>query len=368
MNKKVVHLTSVHKRYDIRIYLKECCSLSNSGYDVYLIVADGKGDEIKDDIKIIDVGISKNKLSRIIFSTNKVFKKALELNADVYHFHDSELLFAGMRLKKKNKVVVYDSHEDFPRQIYNKQWLPLWTRKPLSLIIEFIENYISRRLDAVVCPTELIKNRFLKLNKNSIDIRNYVIVDEFSNINKNNFNHNICYVGVITRERGFIELLDAIDEIDDIKLICCGPFESLEFEEKLKKHKSWKKVDYRGIVGRKKIADIMEESSAGIVTLLNTPNQIESLPIKLFEYMASCLPVIASNFPLWIEIVENAKCGICVDPSNSKEIASAISYIFDNPEEAQNMGKNGKKNVDKIYNWKVEEKKLIELYKRLLND
>lgn len=366
---KIVHLTSVHKRYDIRIYLKECISLAKIGYDVSLIVADGLGNEEKNGVKIYDVGLAKNRFERVRNTTKKIFVKAIELDADLYHFHDPELLFTGFMLKKKNKKVIYDSHEDFPRQIFNKQWLPILIRKPLSITIEFIENYISKKIDAVVSPTELIKNRFLKLNKNSVDIKNYVLLEEFNNINLvKKDTKNICYVGVITRERGFIELLDAMSIIDNIKLICCGPFESLEFEEKLRKHKSWVKVDYRGIVGRREISDIMEESLVGIVTLLDTPNQIESLPIKLFEYMASSLPVVASNFDLWKEIIEKNNCGICVDPSNSEEIAKAIKYIFDNPEEAKIMGQNGKENVDKIYNWKVEEKKLVELYKRLLND
>lgn len=369
MNKKVVHLTSVHNRYDIRIFHKESISLRKANYDVFLIVADGKGNEDKNGVKIIDVGIYKNRLFRILNATNKIYKKALEIDADIYHFHDPELLFVGYRLKYNNKKVIYDSHEDFPRQIYSKKWLPILTRKPLSIVLELIENYIAKKLDAIVAPTDLIKNRFYKVNNNSVDIKNYVLIEEFDNINFIKKNSNkICYVGVITRERGFIELLDAISILNGVNLICCGTFESLEFEEELKKHKSWSKVDYRGIVGRDEIANIMNESRIGIVTLLNTPNQIESLPIKLFEYMAASLPVVASNFPLWKEIVEKNKCGICVDSSNFEEISKAIEYILENPDEAEEMGKNGREKVNYIYNWKVEEKKLIELYGKLLND
>ncbi|MBH8881312.1 glycosyltransferase family 1 protein, partial [Pseudomonas aeruginosa] len=48
---KVAHLTSVHSRYDIRIFRKQCRTLSQYGYDVYLVVADGKGDEVKDGVR-----------------------------------------------------------------------------------------------------------------------------------------------------------------------------------------------------------------------------------------------------------------------------------------------------------------------------
>ena len=360
MKKKIVHLTSVHARYDTRIFLKECTSLAKAGYDVSLVVADGKGNKVKNGVKIFDVGVIHGKVSRILKTTKNVYKKALEIDADIYHFHDSELLFTGLKLKKKGKIVIYDSHEDFPRQIYNKQWLPKWTRMPLSNTVELIENHISKRLDAIVCPTTLIKNRFLKFNKLSVEIKNYVLLEEFNKISSvTTESKNICYVGVITRERGIIELLDAMDTLKDVNLICCGPFESPVFEEELRQHKSWKKVDYRGVVGRDEVVQIMQESSVGMVNLLNTPNQIESLPIKLFEYMAAGLPAIASSFPLWKEIVEDNDCGLCVNPENPEEITDAIKFFFDNPGEVTRMGENGKKAVKDIYNWGVEEKKLV---------
>lgn len=369
MKKKIVHLTSVHARYDTRIFLKECSSLAKAGYNVSMIVADGKGDEEINGVKIYDVGTAKNKASRILKTTKNVYNKALELDADIYHFHDSELFFTGLKLKKKGKIVVYDSHEDFPRQILNKQWLPKWSRTPLSKGIEFVEDYISRRLNAIVCATPLIRDRFLKINKLSIDIKNYVLPGEFSKTHPvKTDSNNICYVGAITQERGIIQILDTIELLKNVTLICCGPFESPEFEAKLQNHNSWKMVDYRGIVGREGVSKIMQESSVGLVTLLNTPNQIESLPIKLFEYMAAGIPSIASNFPLWKEIVEGNDCGLCVDPENPEEIAKAIQFYFDNPDKIIQMGQNGKKAVNEIYNWQVEEKKLIALYERLIKN
>jgi glycosyltransferase involved in cell wall biosynthesis len=86
----------------------------------------------------------------------------------------------------------------------------------------------------------------------------------------------------------------------------------------------------------------------------------------MFEYMSAGLPVIASNFPLWKEIVEGNKCGICVDPMDPKAIASAIQWMIDHPEEAEEMGKNGRRAVETKYNWANESKKLVGLYQRLI--
>ena len=71
--KKVVHLTSVHSRKDIRILLKESSSLARFGFDVYLVVADGCGDEIINDVKIVDVGSPINRLNRILKTTKNIY-------------------------------------------------------------------------------------------------------------------------------------------------------------------------------------------------------------------------------------------------------------------------------------------------------
>jgi glycosyltransferase involved in cell wall biosynthesis len=92
------------------------------------------------------------------------------------------------------------------------------------------------------------------------------------------------------------------------------------------------------------------------------------MPTKLFEYMATGLPVIASNFPHWKEILEDNHCGLVVDPLNPKEIARAIEYLLDHPEEASRMGENGRQAVKDKYNWEEEGKKLLDLYERLLTE
>ena len=82
--------------------------------------------------------------------------------------------------------------------------------------------------------------------------------------------------------------------------------------------------------------------------------------------MSAGLHIITSNFKLWKEIVEGNNCGICVNPLEPKEIAEAIEYIMTHPNEAEQMGQNGKKAVLEKYNWQVEEKKLFEIYKELI--
>ena len=88
-------------------------------------------------------------------------------------------------------------------------------------------------------------------------------------------------------------------------------------------------------------------------------------PIKMYEFMAAGLPVVASDFPLWRKIIEGNLCGISVDPKSPEAVRNACVELLENPEKAHKLGRNGQKAVDEKYNWANEERKLIELYAQL---
>ncbi len=365
---KVCHVTSVHKSNDVRIFLKECCSLSKAGYDVSLVAANANT-EIINNVKIIGVNsIVNNRISRVFKTVYSVYKVAKKENANIYHLHDPELLLIALLLKSKNTKVIFDSHEDLPRQLLTKYWIPLYLRKILSHLTEYFENYITKRIDGVVAATPYIRDRFLKVNFNTVDINNYPIITELMLDSENSITkeNEVVYVGGITKERGILELIDSLAiSKSNVKLNLAGAFspESL-YEEALAKD-GWDKVNFKGFVNRTQIKQLLNQSKAGIVTLHPTLNYLESLPIKMFEYMACGLPVIVSNFPYWVKILEKEHCAIFVDPKNEQQIADAIDYIFNNPEKAHEMGERGKIAVIKSFNWEVEEKKLIDLYAKL---
>lgn len=365
---KIVHLTSAHQRYDIRIFRKECLSLSNFGYDVSIVVADNLGDEKVEDIKIYDVGKIEGRFNRMLKTTRKVYNKALELNAEVYHLHDPELIPTGLKLKKAGKKVVFDAHEDLPKQILSKPYLNKISRLILSKAFAFYERRVCKDFDYIVTATSTVRDKFLKINSNCIDVNNYPIIGELEKntswINKEN---EVCYVGAIAKIRGIKELIRAMDLVNNgIKLNLLGKFNEREVEVEVKEHEGWSKVNELGYLERKGVAEIMGRSKAGIVTFLPYPNHKDSQPNKMFEYMSSGLPIITSNFPLWKEIVEGNKCGITVNPLKPEEISKAIMFIINNPIESEKMGENGKKAVLEKYNWDVEKEKLISVYKEII--
>lgn len=363
--RKICHITSVHRYDDTRIFIKECQSLT-SKYETHLI-SPGAPNEVINNIHIHGIDKPKNRIKRMTGTVWEVYKKALKLDAEIYHFHDPELIFVGLLLMKKGKKVIYDIHEDVPRQILSKSWIAKPIRFLISKIFELIENFAAKRFSAIIVATPHIKKRFSLLRSDVLDVNNFPLLKELtvSNISDIEKKNSVCYVGVINKIRGIFEMVQAM-EYTNAELLLGGKFVSEPDKNLVKVEEGWKKVKELGQINREEMAKTLAKSSAGLVLFHPLPNHIDAQPNKMFEYMSSGIPVIASNFPLWKEIIEGNNCGICVDPMKPKEIAEAINYILSNPDVVVEMGKNGKNAVEQKYNWETESKKLLDLYANLL--
>lgn len=369
---KVCHLTSVHDRYDGRILEKECVSLANAGYDVTLIVADNKEDEVYKNVKITSINFHpKNRLDRILHSKEQMLKKALAVNAEIYHFHDPELIPVGVTLHERGKKVIYDSHEDYVQDIKEKEWLPYLIRLIVSFLFKHYEKNCIRKFDAIVTVTPHVVKRFMEYHNNVHMVTNYPSIISKENINYNgNKDNQICFTGLVSPLWKHKEVITAINTIkEDINYVIAGPAKD-DYLKALKKLDISCKMKYIGCISSSDVATVQRNSLAGMAILKYSPSvggKIGTLGnTKIFEYMSNGIPVICTGFVLWQEIVDKWKCGVCVSPDNVKEIAGAISFIKQNPDQALIMGQNGRNAVFEEYNWSTQETRLLALYRNLI--
>jgi len=368
----LAHLTSAHPRDDTRIWHKMCASLSADGYQVALVVADGKGSASINGVIVKDVGVTTGRLSRMIGGARKVFQQALELNADIYHLHDPELLPWGVLLRARGKRVIYDAHEDMGRDVLSKHYLPSVVRPAVAWVSELVERALTAPLSGAIGATSTIATKFQKRGLLAMDINNYPIASELWAPNENaegRLAGQICYIGGIAEARGICELVDAMALTrPDATLRLAGEFAESQLHQALQGRLGWQKVEWMGQLDRLGVRSLLAKSVAGIVTLRPTPAYVEALPIKMFEYMSAGIPVVASDFPLWRSIIEGADCGLLVDPLDPAAIAGAIDWLIAHPEAAKEMGQRGKAAVLQRYNWDIESKKLADFYETVLTN
>ena len=353
---KVCHFTSVHRPEDIRIFHKECVSLAKAGHEVYLVQ---RGDSYdKQGVHIVGFGaLPKGKIERITKTANNAYRIAKELDCDVYHFHDPELLQYGLKLKKDGKKVIFDSHEDVPAQIMDKDWIPTAIRSTVSSAYRRLETKVVKQIDAVIAATPHIAAKFEGRAKTIEVINNYPLLDDIQFHGKPFEERKpvICYAGGINESRGEKVMIEAMKDVDG-ELIIAGDHEKVKVGDK---------ISYVGRIDRNEINELYGESVLGLCILMPTNNYYYSQPIKMYEYMAAGIPFICSNFPGWNAIAEESKAGICVDPGDVRELVNAINYLLDNRQDAFCMGQRGREYVEKRSNWEIEANRLLKLYSRL---
>ncbi len=365
---RVCHFTSVHPSNDRRIFEKECTALAQAGYEVYWVVPNAN-EELIHGVAIVNVPItSQNRFSRFLNTARRVYEKALSLEAEIYHFHDPELLPYGLKLKRKGKKVIFDSHEFYGLQIKEKKYLPSCLRSFIASLYMKYEAYVCRKLDAVVqVCTVAQKNYFKNRAAKTIFLANYPSLDDLLlEVNNAPKEDAVIHIGGLTHERGITHLVETA-QIITTSMRLAGPFSSQQYQDALMQMEGFKNVQYLGFLPKQLVNNELKKCIAGISTLLNVGQyyKIDTLPTKVYEYMALALPVILSDSPYNQQLNKIYNIGICVAADQPQQIAKAIQYLKDNPQEAQEMGMNGKKLVQEQFNWEIEKEKLLHLYHTL---
>lgn len=359
------HVTTAHRARDVRIFRKEARSLAAEGYEVVLIHPEGELPP-EDGVRFIGLSLSGGRLMRFALGGYRAFRAARDAGATVFHFHDPDLIPWGMLWRALGGIAVYDVHEDVPKAVFRKVWIPIPAKRVVSAAVEAVEFLAARTLSAIVAATEAIGARFPEAK--TIVVRNYADnIDDFSRAGRPYAAREnvVLYAGTLGADRGLHRMLDAIQLVDpslNARLVIAGNLRGARLVDSAGREPPPALVEFLGQVSLERVVELSGRARVGLHLPEPLPAYLESLPIKIFEFMAAGVPCVVSNFPGWVGIVERNGCGLSVDPLDPSAIAAAISELLRNPERAAAMGESGRQAVALKYLWATEAAELARLY------
>lgn len=374
-------ISTVHFVFDTRVFHRECKSLAQAGINVRLICQHDKVEEVVDSVHILGLPVCKRRWERIRNGW-RAFRMALAQRADIYHFHDPELIPWGLVLRLlTRKPVVYDIHEYYPDAIAIKRWLPSNLRRATARLFDKGERIAGRFMDGLVVADESIADRFPRNPHPVTVVYNFPSRDEFgtpgTKDKRATRDHDIqlVYLGGIAASRGLWMMLDMIRILAlwhglDAGLWLAGPFgyadEQRLFERQVATDVQLRtRVRWLGWVARSDVPALLTQADIGLVPLQRTPKFEKNIPSKEFEYMACGLPIVGSDLPPIRRFVEAAGAGLLAIPDDAHSHAAQIAYLATHPDVARRMGDNGRFAFETRYNWDREAQKLLDLYRSL---
>lgn len=364
----VVHMTTAHIPYDNRIYFRECKSLVDRGYNITLLAQEFKGFRPFKNLKYERLPIIKNKIGRILILPILALVFALKNKYDIYHLHDPELIPVGYILSLFNRKVVYDMHENVPKQIRTKQWIPSFIRPSVSSMFSLLEKIFIKKFHIVFAEISY-KDDYQWIKSHNTTVLNYPDLETILSLDvQKTESFRIGYMGGVSKHRGAITMASMVktllNEGRNIIFECVGPVheECKGYLEGLVNEFGPHRIVLHGRLEAPEGFKIMARCNVGMAILMPIPNYIDSYPSKIFEYMALGIPVITSNFPLYKSIIEVTGSGVLVDPKSLDDVLVAVRYIQDNPESAALMSFNGKKAALERFSWQTQVDNLTSLY------
>lgn len=369
MTVRICHVTTVHTATDVRIAHKELATLAAGGYEAWLIAYGDSSDRQRLEtlgIRFESLGErgKGSRLRRLLHGYWAALKASRRLDARLYHLHDPELIGLGLLLKLTGRKVVMDVHEDLALQITSKPWVWRPLRRAIGQGFRRLEWFCARVFDAVVTATPGIEKVFSGRARRVLTINNFPKRSEFPDSSASvpwSQRRYAVYAGGIARMRGIVGMVDAIERTDT-ELLLLGNYLTDADRVAAASRPGFAKVRALGYLDREGVRAQFERAFVGLCVLLPIPNYLESQPIKLFEYMAAGIPVIASDFPAWRQVIDTHRCGLCVDPGDAAAIAAAIESLRRDLATAQAMGERGRQAVLAHYHWEAEQPRLLALY------
>ena len=366
--RSIAVISTVHDTYDTRIFYKQLDFLRRHYRVRYLTPLRGPATEEW----IVPLHKSCSKWGRLRTHLS-LLRRLAGVKADLYLLHDPELLPLGIVLAWCGRKVVWDMHEDTYHDIRTKNYLPRPVRSLVAWIYWFFQALAYRSCSGFVLAEDAY-GKYFQGSRRTCVVHNYPLLDRLNKVGEIPRQANtLVYIGSVATNRGVYQLLEIVarlrGRIPSVRLLLIGPFtdEALErsVRTRLRETGIEDQVEIRGPVKNLEAYPLVAQCAIGLALLLPEPNFTQSLPTKMFEYMALGLPVVVSNFPLWADIVNQYDAGVAVDPRNVEAAAEAVHGLLADAHRYATVSRNARAAAQR-YSWETESQTLQEFLREIL--
>lgn len=368
---KICHVISGYYRNDARNFQRQARSLVRAGHEVVFVTNDGLPHESLDGIPFFPTTATYPRWRALLFAKRQFLDALVRVDADVYQLHAPELLPLVFPLKRLHKKVVYDAHEDLPRHIWEKEWIPRPLRRPLGWLIDKYMRYVLEQVDEVISPHNHVINQFRSSIGKGTVITNFPLLQTLESISRESFlarDSVVCYTGTVYAYSNQEEIVDAVGGLPQVRYVVAG-YVNPEHQASLQLANGGDRVTFMGRIDKDALRALYLSSVAGLAIYEYKHNLGWNLGSyatnKVFEYMEAGIPLICTDFVLWQELIEKWDCGICVKPNDTRAIQDAIRYLMENRARAYEMGQNGRRAIEAELNWRSQESKYLEVFERI---
>jgi glycosyltransferase involved in cell wall biosynthesis len=372
---RICHITTLHRADDARIFYRMCRGLAQQGCAVVVIGPSVPAPDSAVRMSPWNTQIRQaGRLKRIALA----LRAALAEPADVYHFHDLELISLGLALKvlRPASAVVYDVHEDYPSMMMEKHWLPRPSRSLVAVAVRAAQLGAGLCLDGIVTADPGVEADFRAVaSRRKLVYYNFPPLSLFSSAPASGTvsKADLVYIGGMGERTGTFILLDALVELamhglrPSVRL--AGYADGAEgwraLETGIERRGLGAQVELRGRMPHAEVPGWIRSGRIGLVTLQPIAKFMKNIPTKMFEYWACGLPVIGSDLPPISRFLENGSNGLVFSPSSSTDLARAIRFLLERPDEVEALGRAGQRLVHEKWNNDRQVEGLLRFYQQI---
>lgn len=319
-------------------------------------------------VQLLGLGPARSRGARLVIRPWRIFFRALFGKADIYQFHDVEMLPTAFVLALFGRTVVFDVHENLSAVIEQRTWLPSPLKPVLAWILLRLERLCVRRFCLVITASLGIAERYRGYAKQLLVLPNYprlaeTGVSESTSVDSTEEDFVVVSFGGTHERSGCAEIVAAfslLEDSPDIRFVLGGGGVGSHVHHRLQRASGWSLVQYVGRVTREEMREWLNRASVAVVIFADMPNSREIRSNRLYEAMAAGLPVLVAGHGEWPDFVARHGCGISVDEKDPSAIAGAILTLRNNPKLREEMGARGRAAILSELNWDAHESLLQE--------